>query len=53
MIEKLDVEWKDVMKLMFGLDKVCFNNNSIYKLLIEYKVDCLYVCIVYIVACGE
>lgn len=26
--EKLDAEWKDVMKLMSGSDKVCFNNNK-------------------------
>lgn len=26
--EKLDAEWKDVMKLMSGSDKVCINNNK-------------------------
>lgn len=26
--EKLDAEWKDVMKLMSGSDKVCLNNNN-------------------------
>lgn len=48
--EKLDAEWKDVMKLMSGSDKVCINNTNKMnywqniKSIVYMFVQCIYCC---------